>query len=211
MHDAMKGTRYTEDSPSSLIEHALDLTPLGTDSVSNPMISPSDISFNPPYGRTATKQHQTTFISTNPLWRPPGSRGVFGGVVIAQTLAAAQRTVPAHVTPASMHCYFIFAGDGERPILYHVERVVDRSEKVVRTVQARQADQLVCTAIVKFCASPHEVGDGHSVHVPLVDSPSPDEGDGDDSSWDSDLPVQFSNCRFVRMSTAWLRYMPCFR
>lgn len=35
--DTMKGTRSAEDSPSSLMEHALDLTPVGTDSVSIPI------------------------------------------------------------------------------------------------------------------------------------------------------------------------------
>ena len=34
------------------------------------------------------------FTNTRPLWHPPGARGIYGGAVIAQCLAAAQRTVP---------------------------------------------------------------------------------------------------------------------
>ncbi|KAF3357319.1 hypothetical protein VdG1_05897 [Verticillium dahliae VDG1] len=34
------------------------------------------------------------FTNTRQPWHPPGARGIFGGAVIAQSLSAAQRTVP---------------------------------------------------------------------------------------------------------------------
>ena len=44
------------------------------------------------------------FTNTRPLWHPPGARGIFGGAAIAQTLAAAQKTVSSDLTVHSMHC-----------------------------------------------------------------------------------------------------------
>lgn len=105
------------------------------------------------------------------------------------------------MVPTSMHCYFIFAGDGELPILYHVERVVDRFESAVRAVRAKQGGQLICTATVKFCSSADDIADELSMPVPVVDPPPLDEGSGDDRAWDSVLPYQSSNAEFVRMST----------
>lgn len=63
------------------------------------------------------------YTNTQPLWHPPGARGVFGGAIIAQCLSAAQRTVPDSFTVHSMHCYFVLAGDSEIPVIYHVERM----------------------------------------------------------------------------------------
>merc|ERR1712000_456120 len=46
------------------------------------------------------------FSNTRPLWHPPGARGIYGGAVIAQCLAAAQSTVPSssQATPRSQSC-----------------------------------------------------------------------------------------------------------
>ncbi|RMJ25999.1 Histidine acid phosphatase [Aspergillus sp. HF37] len=169
----MKGTQPTAaNAPRALIEDVLDLTPVGTDS--------------------------NTFTNTKPLWRPPGNRGIFGGIVIAQTLAAAQRTAPADAAATSMHCYFVLAGDGEVPILYHVDRVADHPGKAVRAVRAKQGERLIFTAMLNF-SSLLDVGSGRglerSVPVPAADLPPPDEGDG---AWDSDRPFQSLSAGFVR-------------
>ena len=92
------------------------------------------------------------------LWHPPGARGVYGGAVIAQCLAAAQRTVPppssandnAVFLIHSMHCYFVLAGDSTIPILYHVERVREGRSFVTRTVQARQRGKCIFTTTLSF-------------------------------------------------------------
>lgn len=106
------------------------------------------------------------FTNTRPLWHPPGARGIYGGenmlqtlekqvlrdvgAVIAQTLAAAQRTVPDNFTIHSMHCYFVLAGTAEIPIIYHVERVRDGKSFATRTVQARQKGRPIFTTTMSF-------------------------------------------------------------
>lgn len=70
--------------------------------------------------------------------------------MIAQTLAAAQRTVPDNFTIHSMHCYFVLAGNAEIPIVYHVERVRDGRSFATRTVQARQKGKPIFTTTMSF-------------------------------------------------------------
>ncbi|KAE8324186.1 thioesterase-like superfamily-domain-containing protein [Aspergillus sergii] len=90
------------------------------------------------------------FTNTRPLWHPPGARGIYGGAAIAQSLAAAMRTVPSEFAVHSMHCYFVLAGDSEIPILYHVERVRDGRSFITRTVQARQRGRPIFTTTLSF-------------------------------------------------------------
>ncbi|KAI5291688.1 hypothetical protein KEM52_000098 [Ascosphaera acerosa] len=90
------------------------------------------------------------YTNTRPLWHPPGARGIYGGAVIAQSLAAAQRTVADQFYPHSMHCYFVLAGDSELPVIYHVERVRDGRSFATRTVQARQRGRVIFTATMSF-------------------------------------------------------------
>ncbi|PWY90105.1 acyl-CoA thioesterase II [Aspergillus heteromorphus CBS 117.55] len=90
------------------------------------------------------------FTNTRPLWHPPGARGIYGGAAIAQSLAAAMRTVPADFAVHSMHCYFVLAGDSAIPILYHVERVRDGRSFITRTVQARQRGRPIFTTTLSF-------------------------------------------------------------
>ena len=49
-----------------------------------------------------------------------------------------------------MHCYFVLAGDGSKPILYHVERVREGKSFLTRTVQARQKDQCIFTTTISY-------------------------------------------------------------
>lgn len=55
------------------------------------------------------KFEENLFRSTEVLWRPRNARGVFGGVVIAQSLMAAVKTVDTRFQVHSMHCYFLTA------------------------------------------------------------------------------------------------------
>ncbi|KAI1400657.1 Thioesterase/thiol ester dehydrase-isomerase [Hypoxylon fuscum] len=90
------------------------------------------------------------FTNTRELWHPPGARGIYGGAVIAQTLAAAQRTVPPDFVVHSYHCFFVLAGDSSVPILYHVERVREGRSFCTRTVQARQRGHAIFTVTCSF-------------------------------------------------------------
>ncbi|CCE30857.1 related to acyl-CoA thiolesterase [Claviceps purpurea 20.1] len=90
------------------------------------------------------------FTNTRKAWVPSGARGIYGGTVIAQCLAAAQKTVPEGFLPHSCHCYFLLAGSGSVPILFHVERVRDGRSYVTRTVQARQRGSCIFTTTISF-------------------------------------------------------------
>ncbi|KAF2162167.1 hypothetical protein M409DRAFT_58604 [Zasmidium cellare ATCC 36951] len=90
------------------------------------------------------------FTNTRPLWHPPGARGIYGGAVIAQCLAAAQKTVPENFAVHSMHCYFVLNGNSEIPIIYHVEHVREGRSFATRTVQARQRGAPIFTVTLSF-------------------------------------------------------------
>ncbi|KAF7556749.1 hypothetical protein G7046_g6227 [Stylonectria norvegica] len=90
------------------------------------------------------------FTNTRQPWHPPGARGIYGGAVIAQCLAAGQKTVPDDFLAHSCHCYFLLAGSGDIPILFHVERVRDGRSFATRTVQARQKGRCIFTTTISF-------------------------------------------------------------
>ncbi|ORY60597.1 acyl-CoA thioesterase II [Pseudomassariella vexata] len=147
-----------EDPTKSLVENCLELTELG-------IIAPD------------------LFTNTRELWHPPGARGIYGGAVIAQTLAAAQRTVPPDFVVHSFHCYFVLAGDSSTPILYHVERVREGRSFCTRTVQARQRGKAIFTVTMSFTkedsGGPEQVR--HAVPMPEDVSPPPED-------YEEDLP-----------------------
>ncbi|KAJ2901908.1 hypothetical protein MKZ38_001260 [Zalerion maritima] len=93
------------------------------------------------------------FTNTRQPWHPPGARGIFGGAMIAQCLAAGQKTVPENFFVHSCHCYFLLAGSSEVPILFHVERVRDGRSFATRTVQARQKGKCIFTVTMSFVRS----------------------------------------------------------
>jgi len=129
------------------------------------------------------------FTNTRQLWHPPGARGIYGGAVIAQCLAAAQRTVPANFTIHSMHCYFVLAGNADIPVIYHVENVREGKSFATRTVQARQRGKPIFTTTMSFVRE-HSGGKQlveHAATMPSV--PAPREGDEDMDS-DSTSPFQ---------------------
>ncbi|KAG8630655.1 hypothetical protein KVT40_002274 [Elsinoe batatas] len=116
------------------------------------------------------------FTNTRQLWHPPGARGIYGGAVIAQCLAAAQRTVPETFTVHSMHCYFVLAGNADIPVIYHVERVRTGKSYATRTVQARQRGAVIFTVTMSFVRE-NSGGDKKVEHaVPMPDVPGPYEG-----------------------------------
>lgn len=90
------------------------------------------------------------FTNTREAWHPPGARGIFGGVAIAQCIAAGQRTVSPSFAIHSCHCYFLLAGLNDIPITYHVERVRDGRSFATRTVQARQRGRCIFTTTMSF-------------------------------------------------------------
>jgi acyl-CoA thioesterase II len=129
---------------------------------------------------------QDIFTNTRPLWLPPGARGVYGGAVIAQCLAAAQLTVKGDFLVHSCHCYFLLAGSATIPIMYHVERVRDGRSFATRTVQARQKGKCIFTTTISFVreASGGVKQINHAAALPEgVEMPEP-SWDNEELAWD---------------------------
>ncbi|WP_068073912.1 acyl-CoA thioesterase [Novosphingobium lentum] len=102
--------------------------------------------------------------------RKPGGVGrVFGGQVVGQALAAAERTVAADRSVHSLHAYFLRGGDEDHPIDFRVERDLDGGSFSNRRVVASQLGK----PILNLTASFHRVEDGvaHQDAMPHVPPP----------------------------------------
>lgn len=133
---------------------------------------------------------------------PPGARGVYGGTVIAQCLASAQKTVPDDFYPHSCHCYFILAGSGKIPILFHVERVRDGRSFATRTVQARQRGRCIFTTTISFvrkaAAGDKTVRHAAPMPAPMQAAKPPPEGWDEEPEWAKGGPFQCCKLPTVR-------------
>ncbi|MEQ1801368.1 MAG: acyl-CoA thioesterase II [Gammaproteobacteria bacterium] len=102
--------------------------------------------------------------------RDIGTPQVFGGQVLGQALAAANRTVegrPVH----SLHAYFLKRGDVQAPIIYEVDRARDGGSFSSRRVVAIQHGEQIFNMAASFQVA--EEGLEHQVAMPQV--PGPDE------------------------------------
>ncbi|MDR0275901.1 MAG: acyl-CoA thioesterase II [Burkholderiaceae bacterium] len=98
-----------------------------------------------------------------------GNSSVFGGQVLGQALAAANRTVDASRAVHSMHAYFLLPGEFT-PIEYAVERVRDGRSFTTRHVVARQRGR----TIFELSASFQNRDAGIEHQAPMPDVPPPD-------------------------------------
>ncbi len=98
--------------------------------------------------------------------RDIGTKYVFGGQVLGQSLSAAQQTVAADRAVHSLHAYFLRAGDIEHPIVYDVDRTRDGGSFSVRRVTAIQHGKPIFVLASSF----HEAEDGaeHQLSPPEV-------------------------------------------
>ncbi|MFC4294861.1 acyl-CoA thioesterase [Novosphingobium tardum] len=100
---------------------------------------------------------------------------VFGGQVIAQALAAAERTVAPDREAHSLHAYFLRGGSEDHETTFTVERDLDGGSFSNRRVVASQEGRPILT----FVASFHRREDGvhHQDEMPQVPAPEdlPDE------------------------------------
>jgi acyl-CoA thioesterase-2 len=101
--------------------------------------------------------------------RDLGGRSVFGGQVIGQALAAAERTVEGR-TPHSLHAYFLLPGDVAAPIVYEVDRIRDGRSFSARRVQAIQHGRPILSTIASFQVE--EPGLEHA--SPMPEAPPPE-------------------------------------
>ncbi|WP_286346631.1 acyl-CoA thioesterase [Frondihabitans sucicola] len=102
-------------------------------------------------------------------WMPNGR--VFGGQVLAQSLVAAERTVPSEKTVHSMHAYFLRAGKIELPIDIRVDRSHDGRSFASRRTEALQNGVPIMTTMASFQTA--DDGIDHQAAMP-ADLPSPE-------------------------------------
>lgn len=101
--------------------------------------------------------------------RGPARR--FGGLIAAQALAAAGRSVRAGRPVHSLHAYFTRPGDSRRPMTYLVENLRDGHSMSTRRVVAIQRG----TPIFFLTASFHDPDTGLAHERPPPNVPPPDE------------------------------------
>ena len=94
---------------------------------------------------------------------------VFGGQVIAQALAAAERTVPQGREAHSLHAYFLRGGSEDHEIAFTVARDLDGGSFSNRRVVASQQGRPILNLTASF--HKRETGLSHQDEMPAVPSP----------------------------------------
>jgi acyl-CoA thioesterase II len=84
-----------------------------------------------------------------PASGPAGKRS-YGGQFVAQSLAAARRTVDPDRLPTNMHLQFLRGGEAGDDVHYSVARVFDGRTSSARSVDSDQQGRLLTTATVSF-------------------------------------------------------------
>ncbi|MHB8886368.1 MAG: acyl-CoA thioesterase II [Methylovirgula sp.] len=97
-----------------------------------------------------------------------GWQRVFGGLVVAQALVAATRTVDAR-PPHSLHGYFMLPGDPSVPIVYEVDRIRDGASFTTRRCNAIQHGRAIFSLSASFQIP--ETGLEHAMLAPDVPKP----------------------------------------
>ncbi|KAJ3543463.1 hypothetical protein NM208_g3566 [Fusarium decemcellulare] len=90
------------------------------------------------------------FQSVESLWHPPGGRGLYGGVVISQSLTAAQRTVEDDFVCNSIKSQFLLPGTDKAPVTYSVARLREGRSYVTRMVRAVQEGRYISVTMISF-------------------------------------------------------------
>jgi acyl-CoA thioesterase II len=95
---------------------------------------------------------------------------LFGGELLAQTLAAASRTVGERTCHA-LHVQFLLPGDATLPVEYRVRRVRDGRRFAQRQVGAWQREREILLATVSFTADAAEPPGYQHEAMPVVAGP----------------------------------------
>jgi len=79
------------------------------------------------------------------LWRPAGSRAVYGGQVCGQALAASRLCLCDKIPKElhSLHSYFMRPGDPDIPIIYRVKRLNITNNFEVHAIEANQLGKTI--------------------------------------------------------------------
>jgi acyl-CoA thioesterase-2 len=97
-----------------------------------------------------------------------GEGRVFGGMLAAQALVAAGRTID-HGVPHSLHGYFLRSGRHGLPIVWHVTRVRDGVSFAARRVTGEQSGEELFSLTASFTRQ--RAGVSHQDAMPAVPSP----------------------------------------
>ena len=142
-----------------------------------------------------------TFVGESPDY--PWGR-IYGGLVVAQALAAATETVEPEHHVHSLHSYFILGGVPSEPVRYEVDRIRNGRSFSTRRVVARQS----AGAILNLSASFQRIEDGQP-DIQLAEQPdAPDPETVDKSEWEAGFDyreVEFPDG--TGRSLAWARYL----
>lgn len=124
----------------------------------------------------------------------PSTQGprIYGGLVIAQALLAAYRTVERRVCH-SLHCYFIRPGDPSVPILYDVDRARDGRSFTTRRVTAIQHGAQIFNLAASF--QEDEPGLEHQDPMPDVPRPETLAEEEMDSEWRRAIEMRWVDAR----------------
>jgi acyl-CoA thioesterase II len=98
-----------------------------------------------------------------------GEGRVFGGMLLGQAVVAAGRTVSG-AAPHALHASFVRGARHGVPLAWHVERVRDGYQLILRRVEARQEDRIVFLATLSFVRP----GTGLAHATPMPEAPPPD-------------------------------------
>jgi acyl-CoA thioesterase-2 len=90
-----------------------------------------------------------TFIGESP---PYAWGRIYGGLVVAQALWAATRTVREDHVLHSMHAYFVLGGNPAEPVRFEVDRLRNGRSFTTRQVVARQSSGAILTLSCSFQA-----------------------------------------------------------
>ncbi len=133
----------------------------------------------------ASEARTTEDIFTGRSHAMPTGR-VYGGQVLAQSLIAAERTLPEERTAHSMHGYFLRPGDAAAGITFAVDRIHDGRSFSTRRSQAYQGGVPIFSMIASF-----QDEDGGVEHQePFPDGiPAPEDVPSDDLLIDDVHPV----------------------
>ena len=80
----------------------------------------------------------------------PSGKRAYGGLLAAQALASACRTLRPELAPTSLHVQFLRGGDAGTPVRYDVERVYDGRTSASRRVRGSQDGRVLITVTASF-------------------------------------------------------------
>lgn len=140
-----------------------------------------------------------TFVGESPAY--PWGR-IYGGLVVAQALLAATRTVRAEHAVHSLHAYFILGGELSEPVRYEVDRVRNGRSFSTRRVVARQSSGAILTLACSFQRD--EAGPTSQPARPAADVPPPESLPAGEDAGLQRCDVERSDD--PPRSVAWLRF-----